>query len=331
MSEMSFEVAGAELDWPIGSAAGMTNHPSVEGVAARFDTFTKAGLGFVVLGSWKLGEASGGNGYVQTETGWQHRHVDEYVDLDGEAGYNAKGLPGPGTDAGMQALPDFIDLARSRDVETVLSLSPHTAEPLKELRELLEIGRKALKLGVLYVEVNLSCPNIPSRPPFYRDIESVVEFYQMVEAGAPLINRYGHPGLYPKFGPRTEADYFEGWRIPGIGGLVTSNTLGNQEPADEAGRPAVGVNGGKAGMSGPALAWLGREQLAQARAHEQPDQQIISVLGVSTGAEVKRRLELGASAVQLGSVLYWPELIGCETPVEAVRQIKQEFVTAVAT
>ncbi len=328
MSEQGFEFAGAELDWPIGSAAGMTNHPTIDGVAARFDTLTASGLPVVTAGSWKLGGESGGNGYVKNGSSWEHVYIDDYVDLEARAGYNAKGLPGPGTDNGMRALPDLLDLAWSRGVEMGLSFSPHTAEPLSELPEILELGRKALAAGVLFVEVNLSCPNVPDRPPFYQDIESVLGFCNLVDRGPVMRNRYGYPGLYPKFGPRTNREFVMIGAVPDIGGLVTSNTLGNQEPKDAHGNPAVQVNGGRAGMSGPALAWLGEEQLEQAARLEFKSMEIVSALGVSTGYDVKRRLDAGARLVQLGSILYWPQLVNCDTQTEVVDRVKAEFVDA---
>jgi len=329
MSQQGFEFAGAELPWPIASAAGMTNHPTIEGVAARFDTLTASGLAVVTAGSWKLGGETGGNGYVKTDQGWEHVHTDEYADLAAGAGYNAKGLPGPGTDNGMPALPDLLDLAWSRGVEMGLSFSPHTAEPFSELPEILELGRKALAAGVLYVEVNLSCPNVPGRPPFYQDIEGVLAFCNLVEGGPAMLNRYGRPGLYPKFGPRTNREFVTIGAVPDVGGLVTSNTLGNQEPKDAEGNPAVKVNGGRAGMSGPALAWLGEEQLKQAVEYEFKSMEIVSALGVSTGLDVKQRLDAGAKLVQLGTVLYWPAFVDCETPAEVVQKIKDEYMAAV--
>lgn len=328
MSENGFEFAGAQLDWPLASAAGMTNHPTIEGVAARFDTLTASGLSVVVAGSWKLGSETGGNGYVKTDTGWEHIHTDEYLDLASRAGYNAKGLPGPGTDNGMPALPDLLDMAWSRGVEMGLSLSPHTSDPLSELPEILDLTDKALAAGVLYVEVNLSCPNVPGRPPFYQDADGLARFYEMVARHRVLLNRYGRPGLYPKYGPRTDDDYQSQPLLWSLGGQVLSNTLGNQEPVDESGSPAIQVNNGKAGMSGPALNWLGEEQLERAVRHEFKGPEIVSALGVSTGHDVKRRRDAGAKLVQLGSVLYWPELVGCETPAQVVRQIEDEFVVA---
>lgn len=330
MGEQGFEFAGAQLDWPIGSAAGMTNHPTIEGVAARFDTLTTSGLSVVTTGSWKLGGETGGNGYIKTDAGWEHVNVDEYLDLGERSGYNAKGLPGPGTDNGMPALPDLLDMAWSRGVEVGLSFSPHTSEPLAELPEILELSRKALAAGVLYVEINLSCPNVPDRPPFYQDADSTATFFDMVAKRPVMLNRFNRPGLYPKYGPRTESDYQAQPTLWSIGGQVTSNTLGNQEPKDSEGNPAIEVNGGKAGMSGPALTWLGEEQLRRAVQNEFHGQEIISALGVSTGEDVKRRRDIGAKLVQLGSVLYWPELVGCETPAEVVEQVKDELVTAMA-
>lgn len=327
MSE--FTLAGSELSWPIMTAPGLTNHPDIEQVANLFDMYTSIGLGGVALGGWKLGEASGGNGYRWNPDlkSWDYFGGDEYADIENGAFFNAKGLPGPGTDQGLERMDDFIDMAWGRGVEVTLNLSPHTAEPLKELEELIEVGRKSLNKGVLLVEFNLSCPNIPGRPAFYKDRQSVAMFLDMMDRSQPLTNRYGMPGAYLKYGPTEPGERIVFRRAQGVGGVILSNTLGNQEPKKSDGSPAIAVNEGKAGMSGPALESLGREQLQN---NSEIDGEVISALGVSHGEEVKRRLELGARAVQIASVLYCPELIGCETPAEVAGQIKNEFVQAMA-
>ncbi len=341
MTEASFELAGAEIGWPIGSAPGLSNHPDVEMTAARLDNLLTSGVSFAVAGSLTLGEARGGNGYIKTETGWEYLGGDEYVDVAAGAGYNAKGLPNCGTDLGIASLDDFLDLARQRNVELALSFSPHSGRPLEELAEFIDLAGKALAKGVLYVEFNLSCPNVPDRPPFYKDIEGVLQFHQMLESAKPLVNRHGALGAYEKYGPFEPHEFkpdVHGGHVKNLGGRVTSNTLGNQEPKTETGEPAVTVNNGKAGMSGPALKLLGREQLsylAEVRANLRKIgsvtvPELIRVLGVDSGQEVKNSLDLGANAVQLGSVLYWPALVGCETPQEVVEQIKQEFMEVAA-
>jgi dihydroorotate dehydrogenase len=230
----------------------------------------------------------------------------------------------------MRALPDLLDLAWSRGVEMGLSLSPHTANPLSELPEMLEHSQRALAAGVLYVEINLSCPNVPNRPAFYLDAEGLVHFYDMVANQPAMLNRHGNPGLYPKYGPRTENDYLFLPQNQSFGGQVTSNTRGNQEPVDDEGKPAIKVNNGRAGMSGPALNELGQAQLEMTARHESSSHEIVSALGASSGVDVKRRLDAGARLVQLGTVLYWPQFVGCETQSEVVEQIKQEYVDALA-
>ncbi len=329
----NFELAGAELSWPIGSAAGLSNHPDIEVVANRIQNLAEAGFSFIPAGSWKLGEPDGGNGYVKTDTGWDYLGGDEYVDLELRAGYNAKGLPGPGTDLGMAHLTDLMDIARSRGAEFALSLSPHTGQPVEELKELVEVGRKALDAGVLYVEVNLSCPNIPDRPPFYMDVEGVTQFYDNLARVAPLRNRHDKPGLYLKFGPVNPENVQPMYRYTSesIGGHIRSNTLGNQTP-DHEGENPIKVNNGKAGMSGPALRELGQEQLHMftfepvSEIGKKVIGETISVLGIDSGQEVRYRIDRGANAVQIGSIAYWPELLGLETTAEVVDRVKQEFL-----
>lgn len=324
--DMTFKLAGAELDWPIGMAPGLTSHPDINMVAGYLDHYASLGLGFVLPSSWTLGGAHGGNGYVKTESGWKYVGGDEHVDRGLRAGYNSKGLAGPGTDSGMASLGDLVDMVRGHGTEMALSLSPHSGKPLEELRDLVEVGRQALKKGVLYVEFNLSCPNIPDRPPFFQDTASVYRFYEYLDQGATALNRFGHPGFYAKYGPLNFVLPNQP-RPKSLGGRITSNTLGNQEPYLADGQPAIKVNNGKAGMSGPALRVLGRAQLEMWREAE-PEVEHVSVLGVDSGYEVKKRLDLGASAVQLAAILNWPELRECESPGEVVELVKEEFIEA---
>ncbi len=345
-TENGFRLAGAELSWPIGSAAGMTNHPDIEVVAQRAEEYLGYGLGFVTLGSFKLGEASGGNAHTEMLDGkWVHTGGDEYVDTSTGYGYNSKGLPGPGLDAVIERIDDFVDLARIKDTEITLSVSPHTSNPLEEVEELLQAVEIALKAGVLLVEFNLSCPNIPGRPPFYQDSESVTKFYQsVINAKSKFLNKNGHSGIYPKFGPMNQTPEENFLReviwhgtlaqYGTFGGVITSNTVGGAEPKDINGDPAIQVNGGKAGASGPALKEEGYRELSlwegvrrTCKLYENVGE-IVSVLGVASGEEVYRRLRLGAASCQLGSVLYWPEFVGEETTGAVVEKIKQQFIHA---
>jgi dihydroorotate dehydrogenase len=191
------------------------------------------------------------------------------------------------------------------------------------------------------VEFNLSCPNIPGRPPFYKDFDAVTSFLQRVcERKSALLNKNGHPGIYPKFGPMEQTPgEIELRRViwqgttrsyRDFGGVVTSNTQGNQHPKTNDGSDAIKVNGGKAGASGPAYREEGWRQLAlwQGEANTQRlgnTGQLISVLGIDSGKEVNRRLRLGASACQLGSVLYWPQLVGRDSAGAVIETIKSEF------
>lgn len=332
----SFRVAGTELTWPIGTAAGMSNHPDIEVVARRFEDLLALGLGESVLGSLKLGDPNGGNAHVKLPDGnWDYIGGDEYADIERGIGHNAKGLPGPGLDIGLSRFPDFVDLGRSKDVEVSLSVSPHTQNPLEEVPELLDAAEKALKMGALRVEFNLSCPNIPDRPAFYRDPESVRSFVQMTSAkSAKLRNRFDHPGVYAKFGPMSRNSdeislqiyIWDAVNRGVFGGVVTSNTdLGDGHILPN-GENAIRVNGGRAGRSGPFYEVEGRGQLDDwvwSRRRNNGD--IINALGISTAQEVIKRLQIGASLCQLASVIYWPKLIGEDSSEVVVEKIKRDF------
>jgi dihydroorotate dehydrogenase len=334
-----FMIAGAQMDWPIGVGAGPTNHPDIEVVARRVDQFSSIGVSALTAGTWKLGDASGGNAHLFLPDGtWMHQGGDEYVDLVARAGHNSKGLPGPGVDGGLSRLGDLLEITESRKVRLGLSLSPHSGEPLAEFPELLAAAKKALKIGVYWVELNLSCPNIPDRPAFYKDLESVMRLMHMISnlKGGALVNRLGERALFPKFGPmdasvdddslRQGVIYYRNW----LGGVVTSNTIGNQEPKLPNGEPAILVNKGRAGMSGPACAEEGsRQLLLWNNARRGRDFSLISVLGVAAGDEVYQRLKNGADAVQAVSAFYWPELVDQESAAAVADMLKEQFVDSV--
>lgn len=337
------ELAGAELTWPFGTAAGMSNHPDIEVVARNFQGLVALGVGEAVLGSVKLGEVSGGNAHVQQLDGsWLHVGGDEAVEVEKGVGHNSKGLPGPGVDPVIARINDFIDLGRSKDTEVSLSVSPHTKNPLKEVPELLEAARKALLAGVLRVEFNLSCPNIPDRPAFYLDNEAVYDFTEMVAMKQDVLrNRFGHPGIYPKFGPMGRT--FDEYRLRNntlltasqgvFGGIVTSNTIPGSGVLNKNGENEITVNNGKAGQSGPFFEEYGRNQLAKWQFGTLlPSHHVerVSALGVSNGLEILRRLGEGATFCQLASVVYWPELVGKESAGDVVDMIKGQIVDTVS-
>lgn len=332
MSETEFKLAGQELDGPIGSAAGITNHPDIEFTARKLEELVDSGIDFATLGSWTVGDTNTGNAYRKTEAAWVYDGGDEYIDIEKGKGYNAKSLPNAGTDIGMDRLGDLLDIAKSGNTELALSFSPHSGDPVEELKEIIPLASRALKEGVLCIEVNLGCPNLKDRPPFYLDTQGVNAFYEYLNSQPLLLNKHGRPGLYPKVGP-LKSDQIGNIaylvQARSIGGIVTSNTFGGEVPLDEHGGNVITVNNGRAGMSGPALKDSGREQLSLwvgSLAEAGTSSEVIGVLGVDSGEEVNRRLSLGAAAVQLGSILHWPELIGCDGAGGAVRQIKSEML-----
>lgn len=331
MSETESKLAGEALKGPIGSAAGITNHPDIEFTARKLEELVDSEIDFATLGSWTVGNTNAGNAYRKTEAEWVYDGGDEYIDIEAGEGYNAKSLPNAGTDIGMDRLGDLLDIAKSGNTELALSFSPHSGDPVEELKEIIPLASRALDEGILYVEINLSCPNLEGHPPFYLDSQRVNAFYEYLNSQPLLLNKRDRPGLYLKYGP-LNSDQLGNVAYPAktrsVGGVVTSNTFGGQAPLDEHENNVIKVNDGRAGKSGPALKDAGREQLdfwVGSLAEAGTSSEVISVLGVDSGEEVNRRLSLGAAVVQLGSVLHWPELIGCDSAGDAVRQIKSEL------
>ena len=315
-----FNIAGTELMWPIGIGGGYTNHPDIEVVASRLEEASSVGAGYITIGSLKLGDADGGSAHKQEANGkWIYLGGDEFHDPAQGLGYNTKSLPGPGLEHGLARLKDLLEIPHARGMRAGLSLSPHSSRPLDEMPELLAGAEKALALGADYIEFNLSCPNIPDRPAFYKDADSVYSFLELLKHynGGTLYNRLGNRALFLKFGPMDDSEIDTGLRhmvvdyAPYIGGIVTSNTIGNQVPTLENGEPAIKVNNGKAGMSGPGCVSEGARQLRYCNAARRAQPlQIVSVLGIGSGDEAYQRMSDGADAVQAVSAFYWPDLVG---------------------
>lgn len=334
----NYNIAGVELAWPIGVGAGYTNHPYIEVIARRTEEIVATGIGSITLGSWKLGDASGGSAHLQQPDGsWMYVGGDEHEDPTKQLGYNTKSLPGPGIYAGLERLSDLLAITKQRGVVTGLSLSPHTQQPLQEIPELLAAAEVALRIGVDYIEFNLSCPNIPDRPAFYKDTASVYEFLQLVNnwRTGVLRNHIGKRALFLKFCPMEDGGDDRMLRETVIshrdkfGGIVTSNTIGNQEPKLLNGEPAIKVNGGKAGMSGPGCAKAGAEQLRLWQTSRgSRDLQILSVLGIGYGDEAYQRLSDGADSVQAVSPFYWPSLVKKDSAGAVFEDMAKQFTDA---
>ncbi|KAE8446946.1 hypothetical protein EG329_011428 [Mollisiaceae sp. DMI_Dod_QoI] len=177
----------------------------------------------------------------------------------------------------------------------------------------------------LMMEINLSCPNIPDKPPPAYSLPSLAEYIAAISVAKQNAPRdYSHPlhvGI--KTPPYTYQGQFHtlidalesSTSLEGgcpISFVTATNTLGNCLVVNAKDEPALGsANGtGIGGMAGDALHPLALGNVRTIRsmldASPHPDIQRIAIIGiggVSDAAGFKRMRSVGAAAVGVGTAL----------------------------
>ncbi|KAI8962902.1 hypothetical protein F5Y11DRAFT_365556 [Daldinia sp. FL1419] len=175
--------------------------------------------------------------------------------------------------------------------------------------------------GVLAMEVNLSCPNIPNSPPPAYEAGGLQACVRAVaRAGAREAGEGVRVPWGVKIPPYTHAGQFdmlmdvlrgtEGGVCP-VSFVTATNTLGSclvlEEGEDGKNRPALGGSG-IGGMAGAPLHPLALGNVATLRrmldSHPETSHvQIIGVGGVEDAAGYRRMRDVGAAAVGVGTAL----------------------------
>lgn len=180
----------------------------------------------------------------------------------------------------------------------------------------------------MMMEINLSCPNIPDKPPPAYDGASLAEYITFIAEAKQLLSHGGsgkkkglHVGI--KTPPYTYTAQFEmliqcledSTGLVGgcpISFITACNTLGNCLVLDEDMNPALGsVNGsGIGGMAGDALhpLALGNVRTLRGMLDASPKEElkaiaIIGIGGVSDAKGAERMKSVGAAAVGVGTAL----------------------------
>jgi dihydroorotate dehydrogenase (fumarate) len=177
----------------------------------------------------------------------------------------------------------------------------------------------------IMMEINLSCPNIPDKPPPAYDGPALSEYIIIM---AEAMQLFSHTQKVPlriglKTPPYTHHAQFqtlihvleESTKMPSgcpISFITATNTLGSCLVLDEKNSPALGsVNGsGIGGMAGDALHPLAlgnvkiiREMLDKSEYEHLHRIAIVGIGGVKDAAGFRRMKSVGASAVGVGTAL----------------------------
>ena len=204
---------------------------------------------------------------------------------------NSIGLQGPGITA-------FL----ARDLPWLLQ---HDARPIvsiagSSLGEYAELARRVGNTpGVAALEVNISCPNVENRGSVFAcDPFQAARVLAAVRRDTPR----GVP-VFAKLSPDVTSivEVAEAVMEAGADGLVLINTLLGMHIDLITMRPLLG--GGTGGLSGPAIRPVAVRAVWQVAA-ALPGVPIVGVGGIRSGGDALEFLLAGASAVQVGTVIF---------------------------
>ncbi|WNO54480.1 quinone-dependent dihydroorotate dehydrogenase [Stakelama saccharophila] len=152
-----------------------------------------------------------------------------------------------------------------------------------------------------YVTINISSPNTPG----LRDLQEPAMLAELLSAcSSARTTDTGRRPLFLKIAPdldRRQIEAVVGTAIDGgVDALIVSNTTISRP---ETLRSPSAREGG--GLSGAPLAALARAKLAEVRSASGDVVPLISVGGIDSADEAKRRLDAGASLVQLYTALVY--------------------------
>ncbi len=204
---------------------------------------------------------------------------------------NSIGLQGPGVDAFLAV--DLPWLVRRR-ARPIVSIAGSTLVEYAELARRVEQSP-----GVSAVEVNISCPNVENRGLVF-----ACDPYQAAKV-ISVVRRETPPGVpvLAKLSPDVTSivTVAESVMEAGATGLTLVNTLLGISIDTESLRPVLG--GVTGGLSGPAIRPVALRCVWQVH-QAMPEVPVVGVGGIASGQDAMEFLLAGASAVQVGTVIF---------------------------
>jgi dihydroorotate dehydrogenase (NAD+) catalytic subunit len=221
---------------------------------------------------------------------------------------NSIGLQGPGIDGFLAR--DLPWLAQQK-ARAVVSIAGSTLGEYSELAR--RVGNSP---AVSAVEVNISCPNVENRGlVFACDPYQASKVVSVVRRETPR----GVPVL-AKLSPDVTSivDVARSVVDAGADGLVMINTLLGLAIDPDTLRPVLGGTTG--GLSGPAVRPVAVRCVWQVH-QAMPDVPIVGVGGIRTGFDALEFMLAGASAIQVGTVIFNDP----SAPVRILRELAEEL------
>lgn len=289
------EVVGYEIEIPFGPAAGVLNGANEELLVKQITEVIKSPAGVVTYGSitWNGGLGNEGDVYYHNS-------------LTGQT-VNSMGLPNIGHERATAIYPELNTIAGDMGKLLIPSVSPGKGEDAVDvLPKMVEAFAEA---GSKIVEVNISCPNKITddggrEAILGHDLEVVSALDEEIirRVGGTVLVVYklppylnNHRVLIPQIANIIVANK------PKISssshfavGVNICNTIGGEKARKENGDYALSVPGNVGGLSGPATAGVGVDQLRSFRKYLPKDVLITSCMGIMSGEDVLERKNMGA-------------------------------------
>lgn len=222
---------------------------------------------------------------------------------------NAIGLANPGAEAEVEMLAAAKTELAGLGVPLIASIFAGTPAEFGQVAEIVAQAEPDL------LEVNISCPNVGSEfgEPFAASPEAAAEVTRHVKQA---LDRHGIPVLV-KLAPNVPSVARIACAVvdAGADGLTAINTMPGLVIDLESGQPILANRSG--GLSGPAIHPIALKCVYDIR-KACPRTPIIGTGGVTTGADAIAMLMAGATAVGVGSAVYY-------RGAEAISQILEEM------
>lgn len=278
--DLSVEIAGLTFPNPVGLAAGFDK------AATAIDSLLGFGFGFVEVGTVT----------PEPQTGNPKPRLFRLAQ-DG-AVINRFGFNNPGHKA-------FVDNLNRRKATGIvggnIGANKTSSDPVGDYVK----GVLAIGPHVDYLTINISSPNTPG----LRDLQGEKHLKTLLAAAMPMRERVqDHQSrrlpVFLKLAPDMAGDDLKSAADisieAGIDALIISNTTITRPDGLQSKHRAE-----SGGLSGRPLHTLSRECLIQLKAHVKDHIPLISVGGISSVEDVADRLALGASLIQIYSVLVY--------------------------
>lgn len=205
---------------------------------------------------------------------------------------NAMGLPNPGAEEEAELLREASRRLNPLGVALIASISADTSEAFADTARLLS------DTGARMIELNISCPNLEAGhgEMFAASPAAAAEVTRKVKAATSLPCIVKLSPNVPNIGAVAAAVCAEG-----ADAITAINTMPGMLIDAESGRPVLANQTG--GVSGPALKPIALRCVYEiARAVSVP---IIGTGGIITGTDVVEMLSAGATAVGIGSAVFY--------------------------